>query len=149
MSAAALVIARAPSAGESKPGLAPLLGAGRRAALHAVLSRRAAAWAAAAAPNAAFVAVEAPTGAALDAVGALLPPGVSAFSQDGGGAEALAAAIERVGRGPRRVAGPDGPRLGAVHAAAALDDLAAGCDVVVGATLEGGWYLAGLREPRP
>ena len=25
----------------------------------------------------------------------------------------------------------------------------AGCDIVFGATLEGGWYLAGLREPRP
>ena len=32
---------------------------------------------------------------------------------------------------------------------AAENDLAAGCDVVIGATLEGGWYLAGLREPRP
>ena len=36
-----------------------------------------------------------------------------------------------------------------MHAAAALDDLAAGCDLVFGATLEGGWYLAALREPRP
>jgi uncharacterized protein len=154
VSAAALVIARAPSAGEPQPGLAPLLDADRRAALQAVLIRRAAAWAAAAAPGAAYVAVEAPSdtttaGGALDAVRALLPQGVAAFVQDGAGARALAAAIERVGRGPLLVAGTDCPRLGAAHAAAALDDLAAGCDVVVGATLEGGWYLAGLREPRP
>ena len=32
---------------------------------------------------------------------------------------------------------------------AALADLRAGCDFVFGATLDGGWYLAGLREPRP
>jgi uncharacterized protein len=59
------------------------------------------------------------------------------------------AAIERIGRGPLLVAGTDCPRLAPVHAAAALDDLAEGCDIVFGATLEGGWYLAGLREPRP
>ena len=72
------------------------------------------------------------------------------FAQQGDGPRrCLAAAIARVGRGPLLVAGTDCPRLGAAHAAAALDDLAAGCDVVFGATLEGGWYLAGLREPRP
>jgi glycosyltransferase A (GT-A) superfamily protein (DUF2064 family) len=143
---AALVIARAPSAGEAMPGLSPLLGAERRAALHALLIRRAAAWAAAVAPGAAHVAVEGP----VDEVRSLLPPGVAVFAQQGAEpAGALAAAIARVGRGPLLIAGTDCPRLGAAHAAAALGDLAAGCDVAVGATLEGGWYLAGLREPRP
>jgi glycosyltransferase A (GT-A) superfamily protein (DUF2064 family) len=185
---AALVLARAPSAGEVKAGLAPLLDAERRAALQALLIRRAAAWAAAAAPGAAYVAVEPPRGnasgeraadegaaippggddaagqarailpgggdaaatAALEEVRGLLPPGVTAFAQEGAEpGEALAAAIERVGRGPLLIAGVDCPRLGAEHAAAALGDLGAGCDVVVGATLEGGWYLAALREPRP
>jgi glycosyltransferase A (GT-A) superfamily protein (DUF2064 family) len=172
VSAAALVLARAPSAGAAKPELAPLLDADRRTGLQALLIRRAAAWAAAAAPGAAYVAVEAPLeplplgstaseverlvdgvqspDRQLDEVRSLLPPGGTAFAQEGGEpAEALAAAIARIGRGPLLIAGTDCPRLSAAHAAAALADLAAGCDVVVGATLEGGWYLAGLREPRP
>ena len=37
---------------------------------------------------------------------------------------------------------------GAAHAAAALADLAAGCDAVVGPTLDGDWYLAGARARR-
>jgi glycosyltransferase A (GT-A) superfamily protein (DUF2064 family) len=143
---AALVIARAPSAQPVKPELEPLLGADRRAALQALLIRRAAAWAAAVAPGAAHVAVE----GALDEVAELLPAGVTAFPQEGGDPGAvLAAAVARVGRGPLLVAGTDCTRLGPEHAAAALGDLAAGCDVAIGATLEGGWYLAGLREPRP
>jgi glycosyltransferase A (GT-A) superfamily protein (DUF2064 family) len=58
-------------------------------------------------------------------------------------------AIAHVGRGPLLIAGTGCPRLGAGHAAAALDDLRAGCDLVFGATLDGDWYLAGLRDPRP
>lgn len=146
--AAALVIARAPSAEPVLPGLAPLLGAGRRAELQALLIRRAAAWAAAAAPGAAFLAV-APADA-VEEVAALLPAGITPFAQEGAEpADVLAAAIARVGRGPLLIAGTDCPRLGAGHAQAVLADLEAGCDVVIGATLEGGWYLAGLREPRP
>jgi uncharacterized protein len=143
---AAVVIARAPSAGPTKPELEPLLGADRCADLQALLIRRAAAWAAAVAPGAAYLAVA----GSLEDVRGLLPPGVTAFAQEGDEpAEVLAAAIARIGRGPLVIAGTDCPRLGSSHAAAALDDLAAGCDVVIGATLEGGWYLAGLREPRP
>jgi glycosyltransferase A (GT-A) superfamily protein (DUF2064 family) len=162
---AALILARAPSAGAAKPELAPLLDARRRAELHALLIRRAAGWAAEVAPDAAYVAVERPgderppppdevgtprSTRALEAVRRLLPPGVTAFAPEGGDpAAGLAAAIAHVGRGPLLIAGTDCPRLGPAHAAAALSDLDAGCDVVVGATLEGGWYLAGLREPRP
>ena len=145
---AALVVARAPSARGVDAPLQPLLGAERYAALRALLIRRTAAWAAAAAPSAAFVAVE-PAGA-VGEVARLLPSGVSAFAQEGADpSEVLAAAIARVGRGPLLIAAADCPRLSADHAAAALDDLAAGCDVTIGATLEAGWYLAGLREPRP
>jgi uncharacterized protein len=139
---AALILARAPRDTAVLAGLAPSLDAERRAALQAVLIRRAAAWAAAAAPGAAHVAV-APAERVAE-VAALLPPGVTVFAAGGPGA-----AIERIGRGPLLVAGTDCPRLAPVHAAAALDDLAEGCDIVFGATLEGGWYLAGLREPRP
>lgn len=143
---AALVVARAPSARPVLPGLEALLAEPRRASLQALLVRRAAGWAASAAPGAAFVAVE----GRLEDVTALLPPGVRAFAQEGAQpAEALAAAIARIGRGPLLVAGTDCPRLGAGHGSAALDDLAAGCDITIGASLEGGWYLAGLREPRP
>jgi hypothetical protein len=160
--AAALVVARAPGDPAALAGLAPLLDAGRRAALQALLIRRAAAWAAAAAPGAAFVAVAGPGDVAvagpgdvavagpgdvavagLGDVAALLPPGVRAFAAD------LATAVARIGRGPLLIARADCPQLGPVHAAAALDDLAAGCGVVFGATLEGDWYLAGLRDPRP
>jgi glycosyltransferase A (GT-A) superfamily protein (DUF2064 family) len=140
--AAALIIARAPRDPAPLAGLAPLLDADRRATLQAVLIRRAATWAAAAAPGAAFLAV-APA-ERLAEVAALLPTGVTVFAADGPGP-----AIERIGRGPRLVAGTDCPRLAPVHAAAALEDLGEGCDVVFGATLEGGWYLAGLREARP
>ena len=143
---AALVIARAPSAGPVKQELEPLLGSQRCAALQALLIRRVAAWAAAAAPRSAFLAVE----GSLDDVASLLPAGVTAFAQEGRDpAGVLEAAVARIGRGPLLIAGTDCARLGAAHATAALDDLAAGCDVVIGATLGGGWYLAGLREPRP
>jgi uncharacterized protein len=143
---AALVIALAPSP-EVKPELAPLLDGERRFELQALLIQRAAAWAAAVAPGAAYVAVE--PADAVQAVAALVPAGLSVFAQQGGGPDdALAAAIARVGRGPLFIAGTDCPKLGPDHAAAVLTDLAAGCDVVIGTTLEGGWYLAGLREPR-
>jgi uncharacterized protein len=145
---AALVLARSPAAAAILPELDPLLGPERRAALQELMLRRVAAWAATAAPGAAFVAVE--PAAAVDEVAPLLPPGVAAFGQTvGPPSEVLAAAIARVGRGPLLIARSDCPRLGAAHVEAVLGDLAAGCDIVIGMTLEGGWYLAGLREPRP
>jgi hypothetical protein len=157
---AALVMARAPDDPAALPELAPLLGARRAAGLHALLIRRAAAWAAAAAPGAAFVAVM-PRDAAVGvpggrnaaapnaesagaAVATLLPAGVEVLV-----ARDVEDAVAQVGRGPLLIAGTGCPRLGPDHAAAALDDLRAGCDVVFGATLDGGWYLAGLRDPRP
>jgi uncharacterized protein len=143
---AALVLARAPSARPVLPALAPLLPEERRVALQELLIRRAAAWAAAVAPGAAFVAVE----GRVEDVAALLPAGVEAFAQEGSEpAEVLSAAIARIGRGPLLIAGTGCPLLGEAHGRAALGDLAAGCGVAIGATLEGGWYLAGLREPRP
>jgi len=122
-------------------GLAGWLGAARLHALQALLLRRAVAWAAAAAPGGTSVAAPA---AELAAVAALLPAGVTAVAAADAGA-----AVAQVGRGPLLIAGTACPRLGPAHAAAALDDLASGCDVTFGATLEGDWYLVGLREPRP
>lgn len=140
----ALIIARAPGDPDALAGLASLLDLPRRAALQALLIRRAAAWAESAAPGAAHVAVSPPERVAE--VAALLPRGVTTFAGD---EHDPAGAIARVGHGPLLIARADCPRLVRAHADAALADLAVGCDVVFGATLAGGWYLAGLREPRP
>jgi glycosyltransferase A (GT-A) superfamily protein (DUF2064 family) len=79
-----------------------------------------------------------------DAVAAVLPGGVALVA-----ARDLEDALGQAGGGPLLVAGTGCARLGVAHAAAALDDLEAGCDFVFGATLDGGWYLAGLRAARP
>jgi uncharacterized protein len=44
---------------------------------------------------------------------------------------------------------PDLPRLRREHASAALEDLGAGCDVVLGPVVEGGLYLLGIAHPVP
>jgi len=145
---AALVLARAPRPGGVKRALEPALGPDGCAALQAALVRRAADWARAAAPGAAWLAVD-PPGAVAD-VAALAGPGIEVFPQSGGGvAERLAAALVRIDGAPVLIAGSDCPRLGPAHAAAALSDLAAGCDAVVGTTLDGDWYLAALADGRP
>jgi glycosyltransferase A (GT-A) superfamily protein (DUF2064 family) len=141
---AALVMARAPRTGFTQ-ALEPLLGRDGCVALQALLIRRAAMWAERVAPGAAYVCV---TGD-VDEVSALLPPGPHPFPAAGDTTgRRLEDAVAHVGRGPLLVAGADCPRLDSAHAAAALSDLAAGCDVVFGATLEGDWYLAALRDPR-
>jgi len=57
-------------------------------------------------------------------------------------------AAEVAGPGPLVVLPAICPRLGPGHVAAALADLAAGCDAAYGPTLEGDWYLAALAAPR-
>jgi glycosyltransferase A (GT-A) superfamily protein (DUF2064 family) len=51
--------------------------------------------------------------------------------------------------GPLLVVWPFLPRLRPEHAAAALGDLAAGCDVVLGPVIDGGLYLLGLARSIP
>jgi glycosyltransferase A (GT-A) superfamily protein (DUF2064 family) len=58
------------------------------------------------------------------------------------------AAAATLGPGPLLVLPSICPRLGAVHVAAALADLEAGCDAAYGPTLDGDWYLAALAAPR-
>lgn len=148
---ASLVMARAPRPGRCKTRLEPLLGPEGCAALQAALTVHAAAWAARAAPGAAFVAFDPPD--ALDEVGALVPAGTDLFPQSGADLGArLAAATARVfahHEGPLLVIGTDAPALADRHAAAALDDLASGCQAVFGPAFDGGYYLVGLDRPRP
>ncbi len=148
---AALVMARAPRPGACKTRLEPLLGPEGCARLQAVLIGHAAAWAHAVAPQAAFVAFDPADG--LEEVGGLVPAGTDLFPQEGGDLGArLAAATGRVFAhhgGPLLVVGTDAPSLSARHAAAALDDLAAGCQAVFGPAFDGGYYLVGLDRPRP
>lgn len=147
---AAVVLARAPTADGVLDGLAAVLDADARSRLQAALVRRAAAWAAQVAGDRAVVAVE-PAERAGD-VAELLAGGVAAEPQRGPdrGARIAAAvqdAFDRWG-GPVLIAGTDVPRLGADHAAAALADLDAGGDAAFGPSMDGGWYLAALAEPR-
>jgi len=142
---AALIVADPPVAGACLPGLQPLLGRDGCARLQAVLVRRAAAWAADVAPGRVFVAAE--------GVDALVPEGTVVFPQSGQHrGDRLIAAVEevfvRAGPGPLLVAGTSVPRLSAGHAAAALTDLAEGCDATFGPALVGGFYLAGLAGPQ-
>ena len=64
-------------------------------------------------------------------------------------AATVAAALALAEPGPLLVLPAICPRIAGAHVAAAVADLGAGCDAVYGPTLEGDWYLAGLREPRP
>jgi glycosyltransferase A (GT-A) superfamily protein (DUF2064 family) len=147
---AVLVLARAPAAGRSRSGLREALGDAGAAALERVLLGRAGAWAQAVAPGRVHVAV-APPGAG-HRLAPLLGEATYFDQQGDGAARRLAHATERVladAGGPLLVVGTAVATLGPVHAAGALDDLGAGCDVSVGPTTGGGCYLLGLRATLP
>jgi uncharacterized protein len=148
---AVLIMARAPRRGEVRRALEPLLGADRCAALQAALIRMAAEWGRDIADGSVHVAHDPPD--ALGEVRRLVGPRAVMFPQNGDGiAGRLADAAARVfsrQRGPLLIVWPDIPRLRVDHARAALDDLEAGCDVVLGPCLEGGFYLIGIRRPLP
>jgi uncharacterized protein len=148
---AVLIMARAPRRGEVRRALEPLLGADGCVALQSGLIAQAASWAHAVAPGAVHVAHDPPdAGRELRAV---VGPDAFLFPQNGDGiagrlADAAARVFVRVS-GPLLIVWPDLPRLRAEHASAALDDLAAGCDVVFGPAIDGGLYLIGLPRPVP
>ena len=148
---AALVMAKAPRAGDVKTRLEPLLGAEGCARLQGLLLTRTARWAAQVAPGAAFVAFTPDD--ALGEIVDLVPAGTDLFPQVGADlGERLAAATARVlsvHDGPLLTVGTDLATLEPGHAAAALDDLADGIDVTFGPAFDGGYYLIGLREPHP
>lgn len=131
MTPAALVIAPAPA----PPGAQPT-------GLATALLRRTAAWAQRVAGDRARVVL----GDAGDDPGnlAAIAEVVAAPSHGERVSAAASAAFERFG-GPLLIVASDFPWLSAAHAAAALDDLGAGCDMTVGPSTAGDWYLLGLR----
>ncbi len=106
-------------AGPPDPELATLLGEERAGRLAAELRARARRWAAAVAPGNAYEATSV----------------------------AAAAAAVHGHTGPLLLAAPDVPALDEAVARVALDDLAAGCDVVVGVAHDALPYLVALPRP--
>jgi rSAM/selenodomain-associated transferase 1 len=148
---AVLVMADAPRPGEVRTALEPLLGPHGCAALEAALLRIAVGWGAMVAPGRVWVAFAPPD--AEDDVRHVAGLSVRLLAQRGGDlGERLAAASADVFEahdGPLLVIGTGLPTLRRHHAEAALDDLAAGCDVTFGRSGDGGYYLIGLDAPHP
>jgi glycosyltransferase A (GT-A) superfamily protein (DUF2064 family) len=146
-----LIMARAPRAGEVRRALEPLLGREGCLELQSALIAQAAAWAREVGAGAPHVAHDPPDAGTelrrLAGADALL------FPQNGEGisgrlADASARVLARSG-GPLLIVWPDLPRWRKAHAAGALDDLHAGCDVVLGPAVDGGLYLVGIARPLP
>jgi glycosyltransferase A (GT-A) superfamily protein (DUF2064 family) len=148
---AVLIMARAPRRGEVRRALEPLLGADRCAALQSALIADTSRWAHAVADGGVFIAHEPPDAGAE--VRRLVGGDASLFPQNGDGiAGRLADAAARVflhHDGPLLIVWPDLPRLRSDHARAALGDLQAGCDVVLGPVIDGGFYLIGINRSLP
>jgi len=146
-----LVMARAPRRGEVHRALEPVLGPDGCLALHIALISATAAWAHSVAPSAVHVAHDPPDGGRE--LRPLVGPDAILFPQNGDGIAArLADAAARVfahHTGPLLIVWPDLPRLRPEHARAALEDLRAGCDVVLGPAIDGGLYLIGISHPVP
>jgi len=148
---AVLIMARAPRRGEVHRALEPTLGCGRALALHVALLAHTAAWADAVAPGSVNVAHDPPD--AGPEVRPLVGPDAILFPQKGDGIAArLGEAVARVfarHEGPLLIVWPDLPRLRDDHAEAAMGDLEAGCDVVLGPAIDGGLYLVAVARPMP
>jgi glycosyltransferase A (GT-A) superfamily protein (DUF2064 family) len=149
--AAVLIMARAPRRGEVRRALEPVLGLDGCVALQAALITQTGRWARAVAPGAVHVAHDPPD--AGRELRLLVGDDVALFPQNGDGiagrtADAAARVFARTGA-PLLAVWPDIPRLRPLHAAGALDDLRAGCDVVFGPAMDGGLYLLALARPLP
>ena len=144
-------MARAPRRGQVHRALEPLLGPAGCVALQSAQIAQAASWAQGLSPSAVYVAHDPPD------AGQDLRPLVGTepmlFPQNGEGiAGRLADAVTRVfahSDAPLLIVWLDLPQLRAEHAWAALDDLGAGCDVVLGPAVDGGLYLIGIAHPVP
>ena len=143
MSAALVVMAKAPAPGRVKTRLCPPLDAEQAAALaEAALADtlQAVAWTPAARR---IVVLE-------GAAGSWLPAGFEVLSQHGASlAERLANAVRDVGE-PLLLLGMDTPQLTRAQLRAALDALGSGdVDAVLGPTEDGGYWTIGLAAPEP
>ncbi len=149
--ASVVVMARAPRRGDVRRALEPVLGLDGCVALQSALIKQAVNWALQVAPGAVHVAHDPPD--AGRELRALVGAGVATFPQNGDGIAArLADAAARVfarAAGPLLIVWPDLPHLRREHATGALEDLAAGCDIVLGPAYDGGFYLVGLARPLP
>ncbi len=144
MSAALLVLAKAPVAGRAKTRMCPPLTPGAAVAL--ALAALEDTLAAAAACGQAHRRVLVLDGEA----GPWLPPGFEVLAQRGDGlAERLASAFADIG-GPALAIGMDTPQVTPALLDAALARLAApGIDAVLGPATDGGYWAIGLRRPDP
>lgn len=149
--ASVVIMARAPRRGEVRRALEPMLGPDGCVALQSALIAEATAWAQTVAPERVRVAYDPPDSA--PDFRALLGDEVALTPQNGDGIAGRLAdvAARSFGSrdGPLLVVWPDLPRLRPEHARGALDDLAAGCDLVLGPVVDGGFYLVGLARPLP
>jgi glycosyltransferase A (GT-A) superfamily protein (DUF2064 family) len=146
---AVLILARAPRRGEVRRALEPMIGADACLALQAALIVQAVAWARELDPRVINLAHDPPDAAAE--MRRLVGSEVGLFPQNGDGITGrLADAAARVfarGAGPLLIVWPDLPVLRRCHADAALEDLDAGCDVVLGPVCDGGFYLVAISRP--
>lgn len=151
MSAAVLVMAKAPRPGAAKTRLEPLLGRTGCARLQAALIRRAVAWADEVAPGRTYLAHSPPD--AAEEVRELVGAGVRLLAQphrDLGQALAQATAIVFAeAPGPLVVVGTDAPTVPAERGAEALRELENGSDACFGPAADGGYYLVALARPLP
>jgi uncharacterized protein len=146
-----LIMARAPRRGEVRRALEPLLGPDGCVALQSTLITQTASWATAVSPQRVHVAHDPPD--AGRELRELVGPDTAVFPQNGEGiagrlADAAARVFSRVS-GPLLIVWPDLPQLRPDHATAAIDDLGAGCDVILGPVIDGGFYLIGIPRPLP
>ena len=134
--AAVLVVAEDATAATALPGVEGAL-------IETLLVARAARWAARVAPGRAYVL----------AAGGAPPTGLEALEPGGEGrgerVAAAAAVVFETGGGPLLIVSAAFPSLGSAHDEAALDDLGGDCDVTVGPSNAGDWYLLGLRNAAP
>ena len=149
---AVLVLARAPRRGEVRRALEPVLGLDGCLALQAALIAEAVRWGREVAGASVHLAHDPPD--AGPELRALVGPDPLLFPQNGEGisgrlADAAGRVFSRGLSGPLLIVWPDLPRLRPEHAAAALEDLASGCDVALGPAFDGGFYLVAVQRPLP
>jgi glycosyltransferase A (GT-A) superfamily protein (DUF2064 family) len=148
---AVLIMARAPRRGAVRRALEPVIGADGCVAVETALIAEAVRWAHQVAPRGVHIAHNPPD--AGPELRALIGNDATVFPQNGDGiAGRLADAAARVfarSHGPLIVVWPDLPQLRHQHAKSALDDLRAGCDVVLGPAMDGGLYMLAIGRPLP